>query len=241
MLKNRPGLTIFETLLSLALFTGVILGGFDFFARARRMFFRLRTAQDTGERVQSALDKIRMDILEAGRGLSDLLRLEILQAIEQTADGPAFRSSEQSVSLALDATAGSFVIRVADGEGFSAGQEIGFVERSKAEIGVIQSADGPELTLDSPLQGNFRASETTVILIHRVVYLWTPGDSVLRRKVNAASPQPLLEEVQAFHCEYDESANLARIGIRPATDPENEYAITIFPKNAALARAARRP
>jgi len=241
MLKNRPGLTIFETLLSLVLFTGVILGGFDFFSRARRMFFRLRTAQDTGERVQSALDKIRLDILETGRGLSDLLRLEILKAIEQTADGPVFRSSERSVSLALDATAGSFVIRVADGEGFSAGQEIGFVERSKAEIGVIHSADGPEITLDAPLQGNFTASAATVVLIHRVVYLWTSGDGVLRRKVNGASPQPLLEEVTAFRCEYDESANLARIGIRPATDPENEYAITTFPKNAALARAARRP
>jgi len=133
MMKNRPGLTIFETLLSLVLFTGVILSGFDFFARARRMFFRLKTAQDTGERVQSALDKIRLDILEAGRGLSDLLRLEIIQAIEQTADGPVFRSSEQGVSLALDATAGSSAIRVADGDGFSAGQEVGLVVQRRVD------------------------------------------------------------------------------------------------------------
>jgi hypothetical protein len=241
MMKNRPGLTIFETLLSLALFTGVILGGFDFFSRARRMFFRLKTAQDTGERVQSALDKIRLDILDAGRGLSDLLRLEALQAIEQTADGPAFRSSEQSVPLALDAKAGTRVVRVADGDGFSAGQEVGLVDRIKAETGVIHSADGQDLTLDAPLGGNFSASDTTVILIHRVVYLWTAGDGVLRRKVNAASAQPLLEDVTAFRCLYDESSNLARIGIRPAADSENEYAITIFPKNAALAQAGREP
>ncbi len=241
MLKNRPGLTIFESLLSLALFAGVVLGGFDFFARSRRMFFHLRAAQDTAERTQSALDKIRLDILEAGRGLSDPIRLELIQAVEQTAEGPVFRSAEQAVSLAKDAAAGTFVIQVADGEGFSAGQEICLAARGQAEIDVIRSADGSTIELTAAVQTDFSAADTNVILVRRVDYPWPAGDGVLRRKVNAASAQPLLEDVAAFRCEYDGSANLARIGIRPAADPENEYAVTIFPKNAALARAIRKP
>ncbi|MGD0781374.1 MAG: hypothetical protein ABSA30_00795 [Candidatus Aminicenantales bacterium] len=240
-MKNRPGLTLFETLLSLVLFAGVVLGGFDFFARTRRLFFRLRTAQDTAERTQSALDKIRLDILEAGRGLSDPIRLEILQAVEQTSEGPVFRSSERAVALAKDATAGAFAIQVADGEDFSAGQEICLVDQSRAEIEVIRSADGPTIELTASVRADFPAADTTVILVRRVDYPWPAVDGVLRRKVNAASAQPLLEDVAAFRCEYDRSANLARIGIRPAADPENEYAVTIFPKNAALARAVQTP
>jgi type II secretory pathway pseudopilin PulG len=241
MLKRRPGMTIFETLLSLALLTVVILGGFDFFSRARRMFFRLSEAQDAAERAQSALDKIRLDILDAGRGLSDPIRMEVLQAIEQTEVGMVFQSADLAVSLAIDAPAGASVIRVTDGEGFSAGQDVCLVGRSNAEIGAVRSADGPAITLTSAVRDGFSAADTTVILIHRVVFLWPAVDGILRRKVNAASAQPLLEDVAAFRCEYDASANLARIGIRLAAKPENEYAVTIFPKNAALARAARRP
>jgi hypothetical protein len=241
MLRNRPGLTLFETLLSLALFTGIVLGGYDFFSRARRMFFRLRTAQDTGERVQSALDRIRLDILDAGRGLSDPIRREILQAVETTEDGPVFRSSELAVPMALDAPAGSSEVTVADGEGFAAGQEVCLVDRSHAECGVLRSADGPSLVLAAPLGTGFSGAGTTVIQIRRIFYPWPAGDGILRRKVNAASAQPLMEEVAAFRCSYDKAANLARIGIRPAADQESEYAVTIFPKNAALARAGQKP
>jgi hypothetical protein len=205
------------------------------------LFFRISAAQDEAERAQSALDKIRLDILDAGRGLSDPIRLDVLQAIEQTADGPVFRSADLAVSLAVDAPAGASVIRVTDGEGFSAGQDVCLVGRGKAEIGTIRSADGPVITLASAVRDGFSAADATVILVHRVVFLWPAVDGVLRRKVNASSAQPLLEDVAAFRCEYDASANLARIGIRPAAEPENEYAVTIFPKNAALARAARRP
>jgi hypothetical protein len=241
MSRNRPGLTLIETLLSLALFTGIVLGGYDFFSRARRMFFRLRTAQDTGERVQSALDKIRLDILDAGRGLSDPIRREILQAVETTEDGPVFRSSDLAVPMALDAPAGTSEVTVADGEGFAAGQEVCLVDRSHAECGVLRSADGPSLVLAAPLGTGFSGACTTVIQIRRIFYPWPAGDGILRRKVNAASAQPLMEEVAAFRCSYDKAANLARIGIRPAADPESEYAVTIFPKNAALARAGQKP
>jgi hypothetical protein len=91
------------------------------------------------------------------------------------------------------------------------------------------------------LQAGFSGADTTVILVRRIFYPWPSGDGILRRKVNAASAQPLMEEVTAFRCAYDKAANLVRVGIRPAADPENEYAVTIFPKNAALARAVQEP
>ena len=239
MSRKRPGLTIFETLLSLALFVGLILGGFDFFSRARRMFFRLITSQDTGERVQSALDRIRLDVLDAGRGLADPIRREILQAIEPTEQGPIFRCAELAVPLALGAPAGTTEITVAEGEGFAAGQEVCLVDRSQAECGVLRSAEGPALSLAAPLQAAFSGADTTVILVRRIFYPWPSGDGILRRKVNAASAQPLMEEVAAFRCAYGKAANLVWVGIRPAADPENEYAVTIFPKNAALARTVQ--
>jgi hypothetical protein len=187
------------------------------------------------------LDRIRLDILDAGRGLADPIRREILKAVEATGEGPVFRSAELAVPLALDAPDGASEITVAEGDGFASGQEICLVDRSRAECALVRTAAGPTLSLAAPLGAGFSAAATTVILIRRIFYPWPSGDGVLRRKVNGASAQPLMEEVAAFRCAYDEAANLARIGIRPAADPENEYAVTIFPKNAALARAGQKP
>jgi hypothetical protein len=241
MSARRSGLTLFETLLSLALFSAVILGGFDFFNRARHMFFRLRSAQDVGERVQAALDRIRLDIREAGLGLAAPVRGEVLQAVETTEEGPVFRSAETAVRLAEDAPAGAGRIRLTAGDGFSAGREVCLVDKARCETTVVHSADGRELDLSAPLGAGFGAADTSVILVRRVSYPPLSGDGVQKRKVNASPAQPLLEDVTEFLCTYDRSANLARIMIRPASDPENKYVITIFPKNAALARADRRP
>jgi Tfp pilus assembly protein PilW len=241
MSTRRSGLTLFETLLSLALFTAVILGGFDFFSRTRRMFFRLRSAQDVGERVQAALDRMRLDIREAGLGLADPVRREIIQAVEMTGDGPVFLNAETSVRLAEDAPAGAVRIRLTDGDGFSAGREACLLDGTRCEKAVIGSADGREIVLSTSLRSGFAAADTSVLLVRRVSYPPLSVDGVLKRKVNASPAQPLLEDVAEFLCTYDRAANLARIMIRPAADPENEYAITIFPKNAALARADRRP
>lgn len=239
--RNRPGLTLLETLLSLALFIGLILGGLDFFSRARRMFFRLSAGQDASERIQSALDKIRLDVLDAGKGLSEPIRLDVLQPIEPSIDGPIFRSADQEISLAAGIAAGTETILLSSGDGFSAGQEICLLDRTKGEICSILSVQGSAIRLAAGPRGDYAPGEAKLILLHRVVFPWAPGERILRRKVNAASAQPLLEDVAAFRCDYDAPSNLARIGLRLTDDPENEYAVTIYPKNAALARAAQTP
>ena len=234
--RNRPGLTLFETLLSLVLFTGVILGGLDFYGRARRMFFRLSTGQDTSERVQSALDKIRLDVQDAGMGLIEPVRLDILRPVEATADGPVLWSAEREVSLPMGITAGTATITLAAGDGFAAGQVVCLFDKTKGELCSIRSVAAAEISLDAGPRADYAPGETTLILLHRVAFPWNVGERTLRRKVNAASAQPLLEDVVDFRLEDDAQTNLARIGIRPADDPENERVVTIYPKNAALAR-----
>jgi hypothetical protein len=241
MKQNRPGLTLFETLLSLVLFTGVILGGLDFFARTRRLFFRLSAGQDSSERAQSALDKMAIDALEAGKGLAEPIRLGLLQPIESSSSGLVFWSIDQSIPLPAEVEAGAVTLPVTASEGFSAGRDIGLIDRTRGELASIQSVDAGGIRLAAPTQGRYSAEETTLILFHRIEFPWNPAEGTLRRKVNAASAQPLLEDVAAFHCAYAAAANLVRIGLRLKENPENEYAVTIYPKNSALARAIRTP
>ena len=136
-------------------------------------------------------------------------------------------------------TAGTATITLADGDGFAAGQDVCLVDQTNGELCSIRSVAAAEISLAAGPRADYAPAETTLILLHRVVFPWPAGERTLRRKVNAASAQPLLEDVVDFRCDMTTQSNLARIGIRLAIDPENEYVVTIYPKNAALARTSR--
>jgi hypothetical protein len=84
---------------------------------------------------------------------------------------------------------------------------------------------------------NYAKEESVVLLLYIVTFYLDAEKSTLRRKVNAGTPQPLLENVQYFASGYDAGANLTTVGLRLTSGSEKIHEITVFPKNMALARS----
>jgi len=69
--RGRPGFTLVEALIGLALSLFVISSGAAFFGLAQRSFSRLKEREEAGQAAAAALDRMRIDLLHAGRGLAE--------------------------------------------------------------------------------------------------------------------------------------------------------------------------
>ncbi len=240
-LQRERGTTLIEMLISLTIFVLIILGGLDFFTSSRRLFFRMEAVQDEAERAFAALDRARLDAREAGRGLSGPLHLGLLQGVVVRDDTATFLSADTETVPTSDIPAGASFLPMAVPEGFATGREVCVFDRAHGEIRVISSVDQAGIGFAVSLTGEYRREDTVVILL-RKVSLFLDGESlVLKRKINASSPQPLVEDLAEFHCRLESIPDVLKMGIRLRTVPENEYAATIFLKNMALARTTGAP
>jgi len=233
---TRPGVSLIESLVSLAIFSFVILAALGFFGTARAAFFRIRDSQTACESATAALEKIRTDILQAGRGLLRPLRLNIVKGIETESGSMTLTSMEKESALLAEAAAGATTILVAEAGGFAFGKTVCLCDLQNAEVAQIVSVQGSSLTLAPPLAFNYPQGEGRVLLLQRISLYLEAAKSVLRRKVNASPAQPLLEEVEAFAYGYGAETCLAEISLKLAANPEKEYGIKVFPKNLALAK-----
>lgn len=232
----RTGVSLIESLVSLAIFSFVILAALGFFGTARAAFFRIRDSQTACESATAALEKIRTDILQAGRGLLQPLRLNIVKGIETESGSMTLTSMEKESALLAEAAAGATTILVAEGEGFVSGKIVCLRDLQNAEVAQIIAVNGSSLTLASPLTFNYSQGEGRVLLLQKISLYLEAAKSVLRRKVNASPAQPLLEEVGAFAYGYGSETCLAEISLKLAANQEKEYGIKVFPKNLALAK-----
>jgi type II secretory pathway pseudopilin PulG len=232
----RRGLTLLETILSLAIFFVVILAGLESFGTARQMFFRLREAQESRLAALGALDKIRTDVLQAGWGLSALIRLGLEAGFEEEAGGLAFWNAEKVIPLADDLKSGQSFIAVAGMAEVAAGRRIGVSDGEKGEVAAVAAASSAGLTLFPSLGRDYSAGRTTLVLLRRVMIYLDAAGRVLRRKINSASGQPLLEGVATFGLELEPASARATIRLGMDGKPEVLYATTITAKNLALAR-----
>jgi hypothetical protein len=69
-----------------------------------------------------------------------------------------------------------------------------------------------------------------------VTYFLDGPARILRRRVNASSAQPLLENAAAAAWTLDASAPLVRVRLELAVKGVHPHEATVFLKNAALAR-----
>jgi type II secretory pathway pseudopilin PulG len=232
----RTGVSLIESLVSLAIFSFVILAALGFFGTAREAFYRIRDSQTACESATAALEKIRTDILQAGRGLFRPLRLNIVKGIETESASMTLTSMEKESALLAEAAAGATTILVADAEGFASGKTVCLYDLQNAEVVKIAAVNGPSLTLASPLVFNYSQGEGRVLLLQKISLYLDAAKSILRRKVNASPAQPLLEEVEAFTYGYVSETCIADISLKLAANLEKEYGIKVFPKNLALAK-----
>lgn len=86
-MKRLSGFTLIEALVGLALALFVLSAGVEFFGLALRSFHRLKTREEAGQAALAALDRMRIDLLHAGRGLAEEMATGTVEAVRADASG----------------------------------------------------------------------------------------------------------------------------------------------------------
>ena len=231
---RRRGFTLVEILIGMTLFLVILTAGIGFFGHARDLFFKLKDAEEDSQAVYSALDRIRMDLIKAGRGLAEPLQRGLLSAVEAGPGRLTIVSSEEPLSLAEGLRAGESqaVLRTVDG--VKKGGLVCFLEGSRGEVRGVAAIETDRLALDLPVESDYSTEGCRVLPIERISFYLGAVDRVVRRQVNASPAQPLIEDVGVFRYSYDPPSNIASVIIELAPHKERAYEIIVFPKNAGL-------
>lgn len=236
---KRRGFTLIEALIALALSLFVFSAAFEFLGITKNLFAKLRGVETEAQSAEAALDKIRIDLRNAGGGLVEPMRSFTIVGIEPADKEITISLSEREYALGQDLLPGQTRLPLASSSGLSAQRQICLVEDGWSELHSIAAVEPAAAVLGEPLQAGFSRAGGRLQLIERITYYLDEPSGVLRRKVNSSSPQPLLEDVSAFDFGYDKAANLARAGFSLQNAKEKKYEVSVFPKNIGLACRAR--
>lgn len=236
-MRGRPGFTLVEALIGLALSLFVIASGVEFFGLAQRSFFRLKEREEAGQAAAAALDRMRIDLLHAGRGLAAAIAAGLLEAVR--ADGRELRTAaaEKALRLAAGAAAGETRLSLASTADIAAGQRLVLLDGAAGEVRTVAAVEPGALRLDAPLARAYDEATAAVSLVEDVAYFVDGAARVLRRRANAAPAQPVLEGVRAAVWTYDRETRLARLRLEVDVKGAHPYESAVLVKNAALAQA----
>ncbi len=236
-MADRKGFSLIEALLSLVFFFMIIVSSLEFFGTTRTIFFRLKEAQETRAGAAAALEKVRIDLLHAGRGLAQPISLGILGGIEFKNEMLGLFIGEKVYSLVSDLAPGQTVVRLADTDGLRAGRDICVFDERRGEVLGIESVDKDLIRLSLPPENFYIQQEGKIVLLQKISLYLERESSVLRRKVNTSPAQPLLEGVRFFGFTYGGHSNLAQARIGLEKEPEKIHEISVLLKNIALGKA----
>jgi type II secretory pathway pseudopilin PulG len=242
---RKGGFTLIECLLGLALSVFVITTGFEFFARAAKAFARLKEREEAGQAALAALDRMRIDLLHAGRGLSPEIGLGLVEGAVATADELRTTSLEKELTLAAEARAGDTRISVASTADVAAGQRMTLREGTAGEVRTVVRVEAGAVLIDAPLERSYAPATAVLSLLEVVTYFLDEPAGILRRRVNASPAQPLLEGTAAAAWSLDASSHLVSVRLE-LDDPviadskgAHPHEATVFLKNPALAEIPR--
>lgn len=211
------------------------MGGLAFLGPAKAHFHSLKDEYETCEMLYTAVDKIKLDLEQAGEGLFIPLAFGLVPGIMATEDSLWIESGELTLGLSSDLQSGQTRIPLLSTTGFKNGRQICIFNTSGGESATIASIDSNSILLTQPLQGGYPVGDSWLILVRTVQIFLDKDDYLLRRKVNTSSAQPLLEEAALFFYEYDATIHLVRIDISTKSNERNTHAFSIRPKNLVLA------
>ena len=232
---KKRGFSAIESSLSLALFLIIIIAVFETFGITRSFFFKLKNTQEENQAAMAALDKMKVDLLRAGRGLLQPVRQGAVEGIAISSGTLIIYSREKTYSFLKDLSPGENRIVLETATGLSPGREVCVFDEEKAEVKTISSIAGKTVFLTTPLEASFSISETQLALVERTTLFFDEKSGSIRRKVNASSPQPLLDDVLYFEFAYEKELNLAKLSFALKTNKEKKYELLVYPKNVALA------
>lgn len=235
-MSGRPGFTLVEALIGLALSLFVVVSGVELFGLAQRGFFRLKEREEAGQAAAAALDRMRIDLLHAGCGLAAAMAAGLIEAVQ--ADGGALRTAaaERTLVLAADAAAGEARLGLASTAGIAAGRRVLIEDGAAGEVRVVAAVGPGAVRLDAPLAHGYSRASASVSLVEDIAYFVDGAARVLRRRANAAPAQPALERVRAAVWTYDAGARLARVRLEVDVEGAHPHETTVLVKNAVLAQ-----
>ena len=235
-MKNTRGFTLLETLISLTIFSFVVLATLEFFTNARSHFLEIKDGHETSQAAFSALDKIKTDLFQSGTGLFIPSRLKLLHCVTCSEGTLSITSSEKSYSSNSSLFSGQTRIFLKDPNSLKEKRKLCIFDSQKGEIKTISSAGSDSCVVSSPLTYSYEKDDVTIVLLRELKFYLDRRTDALRRKVNTSPAQPLLEETAEFACSYNEMTNLVVVAIRQKNKKETKYEAFLFPKNTALSQ-----
>lgn len=233
---RRPGFSLLESLICMSLFLFVFTAAVQFFSMSRDQFEKLRAKHETDEAVLTALEKIKLDLQETGRGLVIPQHAGLLTCVEIDSRILTLIQPDASYQTSSNLTAGQTRITLNRTSELRRNHKLCIFDRVRGEIRKVLRTDGKDCILENPIQYAYSAADVSIIQLKEIVYYLDERRYILRRKVNNAPAQPLLENTAFFLPEYDAASNLVKIRLSLIYKEEKIYALSIYPKNTALAR-----
>ncbi len=234
---RRPGFALLEALLGLALSLLALTAGFEFFARAQRGFTQLKAREEGAQSALAAVDRMRIDLLHAGRGLAAEIALGLVEAAAADAAELRTVSLERVLELAAAAGAGDTRLALVSTADVAAGQIVVLRDGAAGEARTVVRVEPGAVVIDAPLGRDYAPAGPEgprLALLETVAYRLDAA-GVLRRRVNASPAQPLAEDIAAAGWTLEPAAPLVRLRIQPRTEGVPPHEATVFLKNAALA------
>ncbi len=232
--KSANGFSLVESVISLSLFLLVVLASFEFFGVTRDIFLRLQGKQESKEAALAALDRMKIDLLEAGSGLIAAQQLGLLEGIAESESTLLISSREKDLRPLADLIEGQTRVELESTTDIAKGREILLFAVSRGEVKTIASVDRSGIVLSSPLNFSYPEDEASLALLRRVSLFLDEKNGILRRKINSSPAQPLLEEVSFFEFRHERASNLVTLRLSLKSDKENIHEASVFPKNMAL-------
>jgi len=233
--KTR-GFSVLETLISLTIFSFIVLGSLQCFLSARSYFLEMKHKHETNQAALSALDKIKTDVSQSGKGLLTLSQLKVLKSIACENNILCIQLNDLEFTSPSSLIQGQTKIFFNDPRQLKKKRKLAFFDSQKGEVKEISSVESQSCILSSPLSHSYEKNQVHIVLLRELRFYLDRKKDILRRKVNSSPAQPLLEKTSDFLCSYDEMTNLVQIKIILKNKKEIEYEANIFPKNTALSR-----
>ena len=235
---RKGGFSLLECLLGMALSLFVISSSLQFFGLSQKVFFRLKEREEAGQGALAALDKMRIDLLHAGQGLAGEMALGLVEAAQATEDELRTTSLEKPLMLTGTVRAGDIRLLLASTADIASGQEICFSDGREGELRRVERVERGAVILGEPLEHDY-LDTAAVSLLENVSYFLDGPARILRRRVNAGSAQPLLENIAATSWICDPEALLVRVRLELSVEGVHHHETTVFLKNPALAGICR--
>lgn len=229
------GFTLLEAMLSLAAFLFVFTAGLGFIGETGRRFRDFQERTGDRQAVMAAVEKSRQDLQSAGESALRPLLVSNTAAAAASENRLTLRNGDGVFGAAGDLPAGATAIDLTGSGDFRAGRTVCVYDRERGEVREIAWVADRTIGLSAPLDNAYARTYVRVALLEIVEIYLDVGTRTLRRKVNGGSGQPLLEGVHLFRADAPASGGPVRLEVALESAPEIIYAISVFPKNAALA------